>query len=151
MQFLDKIITCKYDDSFTDTIVDAIQNTSDKTGYLGVQAVQDSIADNATGAPEPLVGVPSGDAILYGAVVTVNTATQRCGVLTSGIVPFNKGSNTANTDLDNQPVGVKCTANGNVAPSAATLQGTGLLIGRGGDSSSVLWVDLDKDPAVAIS
>ena len=153
MQFLDNIITCKYETStFTAANIETIQNSNDTNGYLAVSNAVDGTVDNVTGAPEPNVTLAADGGVVYGAVVTVNTATQRCGVLRSGIVPFRGAANSGVGDLGSQPIGIKGSGgNGTVAASGATTEGTGLLVGRVGDTSPVLWVDLDKASHVTVS
>ncbi len=155
MQLLDKLITCKYDGTFTSGAtgtIQAIRNTNPSTGYLAVSLNISATADNVTSDPTPLVGLTAADGVVYGAVISVNAATNRCSVVRSGIVPFQKNGNSQVSDLANQPVGIKGDGgNGQVAASGATTEGTGRIVGRGGDSSEVLFVDLDSVSNISVS
>lgn len=149
MQFTENIINCKYTTaSFTADNVTAIQNSSDKTGYLAVSLASSGTVDNVGGV-EPLVQLTPDAGKVYGAVVTVNTATQRCGVLRSGVVPFNKGAATVIADLDNAPAGIiGAGGNGIVNVVDTSGEGTGTVVARSGDTTNVLYVDLDVSSAI---
>ena len=151
MQFTQNIINCKYDGTFTPANIALVQDSNDTTGYRAVSIASSAAADN-TGGVEPLVGLTADGGTVYGAVVTINTATQRCGVLRSGVVPFNKGAATVAADLDAAPAGIKGVGGaGIVGSTGTTKEGTGTIIARGGDTSNVLFVDLDVSSAITIT
>ena len=71
---------CAY--TFTDANITAIQNSNSTNGYLAV-----SLVNNETDEPTPKVTIPQRGSAVYGVVTAVNTATERCTVVTKGIVP----------------------------------------------------------------
>ena len=140
MKIGQQITTCAYDSTVTQAVVNDNQET---TGYLAVSLV----GDNAQTSPVPLVKLSDAAAgQVYGALATINIRTQRCGVITSGIVPFKKSAVTAAGDIAKGIVPITTTTNrGEVSVAATDGNGRGTVVNRGGDTSVVLWVDLDVD------
>ena len=136
-----EITTCQYDSA---TINQTVVNTNqENTGYLAVSVVPGGTTDNATGLPVPLVTLSADGNIVYGALATINTATGRCGVITSGIVPFRKSGASVAGDLTKGVVG---TSNaGQVVGDATAGNGRGTVVGRVSNTSPILWVDLDAN------
>ena len=137
MKLGQEIVSCKYvttpaADAITAAKVNANQ---ENTGYLAVAVVQDNVSTD----PTPNVQLVSAtNTKVYGVVATFNSATQRCGVIRSGIVPVRKSGASASGDM---ATGIVGDANGQVdAGTAGT--GTGVVVGRTG---SILWVDLDAE------
>lgn len=134
-----EIVSCKYvtspdADAITQAKVNANQET---TGYLAVTCV----ADNETTDPTPNVQLTSAtNTRVYGVVATFNPATQRCGVIRTGVVPIRKNAASAAGDMG---TGVLGAANGQV-DAGTSGDGTGVVVGRSGN---ILWVDLDAEQA----
>ena len=137
------MISCAYDTTITSAILSAI---NENDGYVAVASVVGDtgppLIDNETGYPVPLVKLavdPANDQI-YGALASYNSATNRVGVIRTGIVPFKRdGGTSAFGDIG---LGVDAAAAGNVAP-AAVKEGRGTTVARSG---GVVFVDLDVDP-----
>ena len=136
MKIGQKIVTCRYDSSVTQAKVNANQ---ENTGYFAVSLV----GDNNFNHPVPEVKLSSNVADqIYGAVATFDSANQRCGVITTGIVPIKKDGNSAAGDLTRGIV--PTTTEGKVALATTAGNGRGTVVNRV-DSSEILWVDLDVD------
>ena len=145
MKLGQEIVSCTYDSAITQTLVNSNQET---TGYLAVAIANPGtnlntpvphviLADNTDdgGSPKQYTANPR----VYGALATINTGTQRCGVITKGIVPFNKGAISATTDIG---FGIlAASTDGTVNVTTAGL-GRGQVVARGGNR---LFVDLDTD------
>lgn len=143
MKLGQEIVSCTYDSGSATDLATAVRANQEDTGYLAVTLDGDNI--DTTPVPHVKLVSAAGEYI-YGALATINTASERCGVLTTGIVPLKKdGANpgaraSATADIG---VGIKGggTTNGKVVAAAAG-QGRGTTIGRTGE---ILWVDLDVD------
>lgn len=146
MKIGSQIITCAYDatiyDASVSPVVNPIRTFTEEGGYAAVALT----AADSTGAPVPSVKLAATGEKIYGALISVNTATQRCGVATGGVIPFRKNAVTDSTDLSavNRGVIPSSTA-GQVIIGAADGAGRGTVVARGGDSSTALFVDLDVD------
>ena len=140
MKIGQQITTCRFDGTVTQEVVN---NNQETTGYLAVSLV----GDNPQTSPLPYVKLSDAAAgQVYGALATFNEATQRCGVITSGIVPIKKNGNSVAADITKGIVPITTTTNrGEVAVASTDGNGRGTVVNRGGDSSVVLWVDLDVD------
>ena len=168
MKLVEKIVTCSYNASrasdriqATDSSANAtgVNQNQENTGFLAVTLDGDNEATN----PTPRVKLAAAGEAIYSALATINTATQRCGVITKGVVPFKADVSRTSADIP-QPsllasdigVGVAGSANGKVRragyssqagvnpgdPRTATYAagtGRGLTVGR---DTGILWVDL---------
>ena len=124
----------------------AVDDNQEDTGFLAVSLDGDN-ADLNT--PEPKVKLADGTAneTVYGALATFNSATNRCGVIVSGIVPMKKaGTSPTITEAADIGKGVipDSTTNGIVGTGGAGL-GRGTVVGRVANDNRLIWVDLDVD------
>ena len=145
MKLVDNVVSCAYTGMTAAEIQTNVNNNQEGTGFLAVTIAegdatdQTSIAntDNVTAFPVPRVRLASANTdVIYGALATVNTNTQRCGVITSGIVPFRKSAASVGGDIAR---GISGAANGQVTVLGANL-GTGTVVARDGNR---VFVDLD--------
>ena len=140
MKIGSQIISCTYDNTTAaSAITDAVlKANTEANGYAAVTIVPGGTTDNVTGTPVPKVklAVASGE-LIYGALMTLNTATQRCGVATGGIIPFKRsGGASVPADIG---VGIAGDTGGTVVAAGAG-QGRGVTVARNG---GVVLVDLD--------
>ena len=132
MKIGSQIITCSYDSTITDAVARANTET---TGYAAVSLV---LADNESTAPVPQVKLAAtATESVYGALITVNTATQRCGVATGGIIPIRKNAGYALGDIG---MGVKPTTTAGQVEASSVSDGRGTVVAGSGN---ILFVDLD--------
>ena len=141
MKIINKVVSCLYDDTIydgsSDPIVNSLRGNDENSGYLAVTL---STTDNNTGRPEPRVTLADAQGEqIYGALVTLSPGSQRCGIVTSGIVPFRRNSGSAAGDIGNGIWGDSTVA-GQVVPSNAPTKGRGIIVAR--DTNRV-FVDLD--------
>ena len=145
MQVGQELVSCAYVSSGDSGITQAKFDTSNQaTGYLAVTVV----ADNETTSPTPNVELAStANKRVYGALVTFNSATGRCGIQRTGIAPFKANGVVPNTDLGTGVVGFGVAGPPNTmgqVDAGTGGDGTGTVIGRTG---SIAWVDLDAEQA----
>lgn len=167
MKVVKQIVNCSYDSTVTSALVNANQ---EDTGFLAVYinpAVDNDVgaATNAADPAVPRVSLATTGTQVYGALATLNTATERCGVITKGIVPL-KATGERDTatgapetrGINGASIGYGVTGsatNGYVrradtqAGAAGsytytnTGAGNGLIVGRNG--STIAWVDLSTN------
>ena len=142
MKLGQQIVTCEVSDSVADaTITQAIVNANqENTGYLAV-----TLVDNETTSPVPSVRLTNAASeAIYGVVATFNGASQRCGVITGGVVPVRKMGAGATVDIGKGMLTVAAGGSneniGKVEGQATAGAGRGTIVGYTGE---VLWVDLD--------
>ena len=114
------------------------EGTSGRKVYTAVELLPGSTVQQATAVNQatPLVRVlqQAGTAgQVYGALETVNTDTQRCGVLTDGIVVLRRtsGSTAATSDVGRSIIGSSSGSNddhGTVDVGSGTDLGKGIII-----------------------
>lgn len=171
---LDNIQSCQYDTTIVDAngnigkvknvesprvdvdVTPVQEGTSNRKVYTAVELLLGTGPQRTTATSEvaPLVGVARENVAtnIYGALETVNTNTQRCGVLTSGVVVFRKTAATGAADgvtgdiggsVEKAPTntGTAGDNNGTVAVSATTGVGKGIILSYVGP---YLLVDLSK-------
>ena len=168
-----EITSCAYVSSGPRSITAAKVNANQEdTGYLAVTVAeydtfQTTDTDNETNVPVPKVQLldrldpantggltpTANDNYLrvYGAVVSINEATGRCGVITTGIVPFRSydggGSGSIGTGVTAPRTGDHASPVG-YTTSGSSGDGRGTVIGYHTDSGIArLWVDLDAEQA----
>lgn len=135
------------------------EGTAKRKVYTAVELLSgadDTFRSNVVSQVAPLVGVArSGVATnIYGALETVNTETQRCGVLTEGVVIFRKtgagGPEVGATTDIGKPVqvapartggGTPTDNHGTVVASTTTGIGKGIILSYTGN---YLLVDLSR-------
>ena len=144
MKLANDIVSCLYDS--TDINQTVVNNNQENTGYLAVSVVpvdtsdMASIArtDNESAVPVPRVKLAdTATEQIYGVLATINEASERCGVITTGIVPVRKSAVTTGTDISR---GITAGSAGQVNVPASAGLGTGTIVARTG---SILFVDLD--------
>lgn len=167
MKVVKTIVNCSYDSTVTAALVNANQ---EDTGFLAVYinpAVDNDVGatSNAADPAVPRVSLATNGTEVYGALATLNTATERCGVITKGIVPLKAtGERDAATGapetrgINGDSIGYGVTgsttagyvrradAQAGTAPSFTytdTGQGSGVIVGRNG--STIAWVDLSTN------
>ncbi len=173
---LDNIQNCQYDDTIVDSdgnirtvksvespradvdVTPVQEGTSNRKVYTAVELIEASgtqrTASIAEVAPLVRVALEGAGTNIYGALETINTKTQRCGVLTSGVVVFRKTAATGAADGVTGDIGKsveKAPANtnsgemgfnnGTVAVSATTGVGKGIILSYVGP---YLLVDLSR-------
>ena len=147
MKVLGSVANCAYDGSVTKALVDANQ---ENTGFLAA-----ILRDSNVNEPRPnvgLTGVAATDLAVYGAVMTINTGSERCGVATSGIVPFVKDGAAASGDIGGGVIGVDGSSDTTKLGKVAALanKGTGVVVAYynpTGATDGILYVDLDRQAA----
>ena len=137
MKLGQQIVNCEYDSSVTQARVNANQ---ENTGFLAV-----TLVDTETTSPVPEVRLTAAASeAIYGVLATINTASQRCGVITGGIVPVRKNAASVTGDIGKGLASVAPGSGnadvGKVEASSTAGGGRGTIVGRTGE---LLWVDLD--------
>ena len=140
MKLGQELTTCAYDSSITQA---RVNDNQEDTGFLAV-----TVIDSTRTNPTPTVRLTAAASEpIYGVVATFNAASQRCGVITSGIVPVRKNGASEATDI---ALGIASVAAGSppndigkVDVSATAGGGRGTVVGR--TTGEILWVDLDVD------
>ena len=139
MKLVKTLTNCLHNLSITQSVVNT---NNENTGYLAVSVVPGGTTDNDTGLPVPRVKLADTAAgQVYGVAATFNAATQRCGVITKGIVPVKKNAPSVAADIGRGILADSTTA-GQVAVAGSARIGSGTVVGRVSDTSPILFVDL---------
>ena len=169
MKLVKKIVTCSYDANIaiaeriaaTKTDDTGVNQNQEDTGFLAVTLD----GDNSVTHPTPKVKLAGDGDAVYGALATINTQSNTCGVITEGIVPMRavysyQANGTRNTALvaDDLNEGVVGDGSGKIRRGGQTLTGSpptaasytdgtgrGLTVGKTGE---ILWVDLSTNANV---